>query len=99
LRRIKAHGREMGILQGEESAMATYSVTFFKQVLSSDGHPFKAPQERMVLRADSPEAAVGAAKHQFVRIRHIPDWMLHADTVEVEACGSASANRRGRQRA
>ena len=79
--------------------MATYSVTFFKQVLNSDGHLFKAPQERMVLRADSPEAAVGAAKHQFVRIRRIPDWMLHADTVEVEACGFASsAGRRRRLR-
>lgn len=63
--------------------MTTYIVTFFKHVLSSDGHPFKAPQEKIEVWADAPEQAMEAAERRFASIRGIPSWQYHADTVEI----------------
>ncbi len=68
--------------------MARYIMTFFKYVLSSNGHHFKAPQEKIEVRADTSEQAIEAAKRHFASMRQIPDWRYHADTVEV-AMGSA----------
>jgi hypothetical protein len=65
--------------------MVEYLVTFFKNVLSSDGHLFKAPQEAVTLRAGAPGEAVRKAKNAFIDLRRIPDWRLHADTFEVAA--------------
>jgi hypothetical protein len=68
---------------GRGEIMAHYIVTFFKHVLSSAGHPFKAPQEKIEIRADAPEQAMEAAQRLFASIREIPSWQHHADTVEI----------------
>jgi len=65
--------------------MTTYRVKFFKNLVSSDGHPFKCLQKVVdIRRSKSPERAVEAAKHRFRRAGHLADWKLHADTLEAE---------------
>lgn len=70
--------------------MTCYEVTFFKHVLSSDGHRFKAPQAAISVRADNIEEARRKAQSRFECLRGIPDWNLHADLVEVVATKSPS---------
>jgi hypothetical protein len=65
--------------------MTTYRVKFFKDLLSSDGHPFKCLQKVVDIRhSKSPERAVKAAKHRFRRSEHLSDWKLHANSLETE---------------
>jgi hypothetical protein len=65
--------------------MAGYKVNFFKDLLSSDGHPFKVLQRTItVARSKTPDRAVEVAQRQFERVKNIPDWKLHADSVETE---------------
>jgi hypothetical protein len=70
--------------------MTCYEVTFFKHVLSSDGHLFKALQAAISVRADNIEQAGRKAKSRFECLRRIPYWNLHADLVEVVATKSPS---------
>jgi hypothetical protein len=69
-----------------------YVVTFFKNVLDSNGHRFKAPQENIEIHAATPEQAVAAAELRFAHTRHIPNWRYHADTVEIST-GSTPVQR------
>jgi len=63
-----------------------YRVAFFKELLSSDGHPFKCLQNTIeIRRAKNAERALKAAEHRYERMRHVLDWRLHADTFELEA--------------
>ena len=66
-------------------AMAqVYRVTFFKNLLSPDGHPFKCPQKTIeVHRARSSERALAAAQHRYQRLNKDRNWTLHADTAEI----------------
>jgi hypothetical protein len=65
--------------------MTRYRVTFFKNVLSSDGHQFKCPQRTMEVRsAKSLEGALEAAQRQYERLDRLHDWRLHADAAEIE---------------
>jgi hypothetical protein len=68
--------------------MTSYRVSFYKNLLSSDGHPFKCLQHAIDV-PDAPDAdrAVKAAELQYQRLRGIPDWMLHADYFELEVDG------------
>jgi hypothetical protein len=61
--------------------MTRYIVTFFKNVLSSDGRPFKAPQEKIEIWADIPQQDMEVAQRRFAGIRRIPSWQTHADTI------------------
>ncbi len=66
--------------------MTHYRVSFFKDLLSSDGHSFKCIQRVIeVRRARSPDRAVEAAERRYERLHSIRDWRLHADCVELEA--------------
>jgi hypothetical protein len=58
--------------------MTRYRVTsFFKTLLSSDGHRFKCPQGAIeIICARSPDRAVQAAQHRFERLRQMPEWTL-----------------------
>ena len=68
--------------------MATYRVTFFKDLLSSDGHKFKCPQATIEIRnARNIERAIRAAERRFERLQSPRDWKLHADYFEVESHG------------
>jgi hypothetical protein len=63
----------------------SYRVSFFKKLLSSDGHHFRCLQQSIVIRrARSDERAVEAAKRRFERLCHVTDWTLYADGVELE---------------
>jgi hypothetical protein len=68
--------------------MSCYRVTFFKDLLSSDGHPFRCIQRVFdVRRARSADRAVEAAELRYERLHHSHDWTLHADGLELEADG------------
>jgi hypothetical protein len=63
----------------------SYRVSFFKELLSSDGHHFRCLQQSIVIRrARSDERAVEAAKRRFERLCHVTDWTFYADSVELE---------------
>ena len=63
----------------------SYRVSFFKALLSSDGHQFRCLQQSIVIRrARSVERAVEAAKRRFERRCRVTDWRLYADGVELE---------------
>jgi len=65
--------------------MSRYRVSFFKNLLSADGHQFRCLQQSMVIRrARSADRAIEAAKCRFERCCHLADWRLHADGVELE---------------
>jgi hypothetical protein len=75
-------------IKKEETVMGKYVVTFFKNILSSDGHLFKCLQGEFYIRhAKSSYRAVEAAERRFERRRRISDWMLHADTLELTVDG------------
>jgi hypothetical protein len=66
-------------------AMCRYRVSFFKNLLSIDGHLHKCLQQSIVIRrAKSAERAVEAAKRRYERRCHVADWWLHADGFEME---------------
>jgi hypothetical protein len=68
--------------------MPLYRATFFKDLLSSQGHQFKCPQGSVeIRRGRSVDRAVQAAEHWFARRRLSADWKLDADYFELEADG------------
>jgi hypothetical protein len=65
--------------------MSTYHVSFFKKLLSSDGHPFKCLQRRIdISDAESAAQAAESASRRFEALYGCP-WKLHADSIEVTA--------------
>lgn len=65
--------------------MAGYRVSFFKDLLSSDGHLFKCKQHSIAIRsARSPERAIIAAERRFERQHRVRSWTYHADYYELE---------------
>ena len=85
----------------------SYRVSFFKALLSSDGHQFRCLQQSIVIRrARNVERAVEAAKRRFERRCRVTDWRLYADGVELVRAHSTStamsaaagvAGQRGRE--
>jgi hypothetical protein len=68
--------------------MAHYRVSFFKDLISSDGHPFKCIQKVIeISHARSADRAVKAAEIRYERLHQVHDWMLHSDCVELEIDG------------
>jgi len=63
--------------------MSDYIVTFFKSVLSSDGHETKAPQMVLNVQATHRAEAEKQSQLRFAQLRGIWDWRLHADSCEV----------------
>jgi hypothetical protein len=67
--------------------MSAYHVSFFKNLLSSDGHSFKCLQQRIdISDAESTAQATEAASKAFEAVYGSP-WKLHADSIEVMAAG------------
>lgn len=72
--------------------MTCYRVSFFKNLLSSDGHPFKVVQR--VLEVDdcrNAEEAISAAQRRFAALERVPNWTLHADCTEVAMTADSPA--------
>jgi hypothetical protein len=65
--------------------MSPYHVSFFKNLLSSDGHPFKCLQQRIdISDAQSSTEAVESASRAFEALYGC-HWKLHADSIEINA--------------
>jgi hypothetical protein len=65
--------------------MSAYHVSFFKTLLSSDGHPSKCLQYRIdIPDAESSTQAVEGACKAFEAHYGAP-WKLHADSIDVTA--------------
>ena len=65
--------------------MNRYVITFFKHLVDSEGHRFKTTQAQIELDDSSPQQAIERAIEQFAEARHVHDWTLHADSLEVSA--------------
>jgi hypothetical protein len=66
--------------------MTRYSVSFYKTLLSSDGHPFKCLQRQIDVNDARDAAQAGElATGIFEADRKIGDWQLAADAREVLA--------------
>ncbi len=64
-------------------------ISFFKNLLSSDGRRFKCLQERFyVPNPESLAEAAERASRYFEKLHGLPDWRLHADSIEVESAGA-----------
>ena len=67
--------------------MSTFHVSFFKYLLSSDGHPFKCLQRRIdISDAESAAQAAESASRAFETLYGCP-WKLRADSIEVIGAG------------
>ena len=81
--------------------MTSYRVTFFKNLVNSNGHEFKCQQGSIdIRRARSDKRALKAAQRRYERAKKISDWTLYADVAELDAvetmatrCGSLSPLR------
>ena len=59
--------------------MSAYHVSFFKNLVSSDGHPFKCLQQRIdISDAESAAEATESASRAFETLYGCP-WNLHAE--------------------
>ncbi len=63
--------------------MSHFHVTFSKSLLSSDGHPFRCPQEVVDLDAIDAETAVKTAKRRFEHLLRLRSWRMRADFADV----------------
>ena len=64
--------------------MPDYRISFFKNLVSSNGHRFKCLQAEIeICGSAGPSEAVEAASREF-ELRHgLSDWRFHADLVEI----------------
>jgi hypothetical protein len=70
--------------------MPRYCVSFFKSLLSSDGHPFKCLQEQIVVSdLENSAQAADSASRLFETTHSLRDWRLRADEIEVTAANNA----------
>ena len=64
--------------------MKTFHVSFYKKILSSDGHPFICLQRSFDVVGKDADRAIAAAKIKLERSGHVPIWTLRADSLEFE---------------
>jgi hypothetical protein len=70
--------------------MTSYRITFFKKLLSSDGHQFNCPQQQIdILNSASREQARDAAIQKFESLHRSEKWKGCADTIEIETIEAA----------
>ena len=61
--------------------MRTFHISFFKTILSSDGHPFKCLQGSLEVQENSADKAIESAKRAFRQEGR--SWSDRADMIEV----------------
>jgi hypothetical protein len=64
--------------------MSTYHVTFYKKLLSSDGHPFNCVQGDLSVDGQHPRQAAESACRQFETARGVRNWSELADYFDLE---------------
>ena len=75
--------------------MTAYRVRFFKRLVNSQGMPFRALQREIeIVGVKTALEAEVIAEREFERVRQIPDWRFHADSVETEAVVTAAHHQR-----
>ncbi len=72
--------------------MPDYQVSFFKDLLSANGYPFRCLQQQLVVE-DAPNSAfaVATAQRQFELMNHTSNWRHKADAVDVAELSDPSA--------
>lgn len=65
--------------------MVQYNVSFYKDLLSPYGIPFRCLQAEIRVEALTFDEAAVTAEREFERCRQIPDWKICADDFEVES--------------
>ena len=65
--------------------MSTYHVSFFKDLLSSDGHPFKCLQRRIDVSDAESAAQAADSGVESVRSALRRTWKFHAESIEINA--------------
>jgi hypothetical protein len=73
-----------------------YRVTFFKTLVDSTGHPVDAVQGAIELRASNTQSAMDRARLAFAECKHVTDWRLRADYMNVETLAAAGQVRSDR---
>ena len=74
-----------------ECAMTHYRVSYYKNLLSSDGHQFKCLQKQFDLpNVESAEKAEEIAAHQFESLHGLRSLRWFADVIEVECINQQS---------
>lgn len=75
--------------------MTNYHVSFFKDLINSNGRPFKTWQGSIEIHsARTRERAIQAAQRRFARLRGVSNWVLYADRLEIEALPEKAASAR-----
>jgi hypothetical protein len=64
--------------------MKKFHVNFYKEILSSDGHPFRCLQGSFDVMARTPDRAGVAAKRRLERSSRVSTWKFRADSLELE---------------
>ncbi len=71
--------------------MTRYRVCFFKTLLNSDGHSFRCLQGEIDIQNSDTEAeALASASRRFADERHLGNWTIYADEIEVLPLKAAS---------
>jgi hypothetical protein len=71
--------------------MPQYCVSFFNNLLNSNGMPFKCMQRTVTVReAQDAEAASEKAKRAFERLENVPNWKCRAQFFEVDITSQRS---------
>ena len=72
--------------------MVQCRVSFFKDLVSSDGHPSSCLQQSIEISgAENVTSAVEEAKRHYERLRRVPMWSLCADRLELESEGKRTS--------
>jgi hypothetical protein len=70
-----------------------YRVTFFKKLVDSTGHPVDAIQGAIELNASNTQSAMDHAVLAFAQRKHVCNWLLRADYMNVEVLAAADRVR------
>jgi hypothetical protein len=94
LKKTTEIGKLAAIKPGEIAAMVQCRVSFFKDLVSSDGHPSSCLQQSIEISgAENVTSAVEEAKRHYERLRRVPIWSLCADRLELESEGKRTSYR------
>jgi hypothetical protein len=64
--------------------MRNYQISFYKKLLSSDGHQFNCLQRTIDVAAESADEAVTKAKEGMRTGKPVPCWIDRADDLQIE---------------
>ena len=72
-------GRHTIVSNGREAIENIYYVSFFKQLVDSNGHPAPPCQGAVEVRATNDNRAIELARQRFAELKNIADWSMRAD--------------------